>query len=86
MTVRRWPERVVDEDQLDPGDLANLRLLQGQVWAGLVLMCKTDAPVPTKVDPEVDGKNFTGRFVIERPSGHYLVSVQKLELQPRGPA
>lgn len=74
-------ERIVtDESQLTEMELGNLKLLQGMVWGACRSMSEDlENFTPTNVDMEVDSVGtYTGRVLLTKPSGDYLVTVQKV--------
>lgn len=75
------PEDVIaDEAKLSEEDRANLKLLQGMVWGALAEMAATMSTLTsTRVEMEDDSVgNHTGRVLITKPSGRYIVTVVKI--------
>jgi hypothetical protein len=56
----------------------NLALLVGHI-AGLLMRASAFGAPPTEVEVEVVGGNYTNRLFVTRPSGRYVVTVEKVE-------
>lgn len=64
---------------MKPGELANLRLLQGHVM-GLLWELESFDLIPTQVESEVDDNgDYTGRLFITRDSGVYVLTVEPFD-------
>ena len=59
---------------------SNHALVIGNVMGALLeLEARLDGIIPTKVYPEKLDGDYTSRLIIERPSGKYAVTVERLE-------